>query len=163
MSEQYFAILEGVLQYEQKQQSVIIVCFIVLLLVIGVLAIARFKKTSFSNKIVICLIAITLCVVFILYIVNSNRFVEKLKYDIANAEFVTYNGEYTHDDYQKDSFYHNVYISENSVNNTVLRFPDYGNMHHLYESVPEFPIGTFKGTIVYSAKSKIVVDWHIDE
>lgn len=75
---------------------------------------------------------------------------------------VTYHGEFTHDNYQKDSFYHNVYIIDSTGEDLLLRYPDYANTHSTYSDFCEMPLGSFTGTIVYGKNSKIVLKWVMD-
>lgn len=158
MDNQYCAILSGALDYEQTTQKFICVSLIVLIVIILVLGISQFRKATLSNKIVIILIVLVLCAVFGGYIYFSNKNQEAIKSDILNGDFVEYNGEYTHDNYQKDSFYHNVYIREGEEK-VILRYPDYGNHYQLHSVSMLMPTGTFKGSIVYARSSRIVVAW----
>ena len=70
----------------------------------------RGKKKP-SERIIIGVIVFALLVVFAGYIIYINRNCKRILEDVAKAEFITYEGEFIHDDYQKDSFYHNIYIS----------------------------------------------------
>jgi hypothetical protein len=81
--------------------------------------------------------------------------------DIRNQQYLVYEGEFTHDDFQKDSFYHNIHILDDCKNKVLLRYPNYGNNYDSYSNSSQLPIGVFVGTIVYGENSKIVVSWSI--
>lgn len=159
MEKQYATILEGVLKYEKAQQGIIISIFAVALLVMVVLVIKQYQKTSASNKIVMWLVLVAFVVSFCGYILYSESYVKKIQSDLKNGEVLSYNGEYSHDDYQKDSFYHNVYILEDGNTKTTLRYPDYGNHYEIHEHGAQLPLGTCRGTLLYSKSSKIVLDF----
>ena len=161
MENRFCSILESVLQYEQKSQKIALMFFGAFLIIFSIVAIIQFKKAGTSNKIVIVLIALVLCVVCVVYLIYCHKSQAKLQNDIANAEFVTYQGEFVHDDYQRDSFYHNIIITD-GADKIVLHYPDYGNHYGLHDSKQIMPVGTFTGTIVYSKNSKIMVFWTED-
>ena len=157
MGNKYVHIMNSVLQYEKSQFIIVSVGLIIALAVLTLLAIKLFKKNSIINKIIILAIAVTLCAAFAGYLIQYNTY-----RDIACNATVTYHGEFTHDDYQKDSFYHNVYIIDSTGEDLLLRYPNYANMHSTYYNFSEMPVGSFTGTIIYSENSKIILEWTID-
>lgn len=162
MENEYMRILNSVLQYEKSQFIIVSVGLIIVLAVLTLLAIKLFKKNSIINKIIILAIAVTLCAAFAGYLIQYNTYRTNIHRDIACDATVTYHGEFTHDDYQKDSFYHNVYIIDSTGGDLLLRYPDYANMHSTYYNFSEMPVGSFTGTIIYSKNSKIVLKWAMD-
>lgn len=154
--------MNSVLQYEKSQFIIVSVALIIVLAVLTLLAIKLFKKNSIINKIIILAIAVTLCAAFAGYLIQYNTYRTNIHRDIACNATVTYHGEFTHDDYQKDSFYHNVYIIDSTGEDLLLRYPNYANMHSTYYNFSEMPVGSFTGTIIYSENSKIILEWTID-
>ncbi len=161
--EQYISLLKGVLQYEQRQFQIVSVILMISLAMIAVGIFSRRKKQSVSDKVTLALIVATLCVVYACYGVSSANYQKAVLTDISEGTFETYIGDYTHDDYQKDSFYHNVYISNEAGEDTLLRYPDYGNHYRLRDDFAELPIGTYSGKLVYAKHSKILLDWTIED
>lgn len=162
MGNKYVHIMNSVLQYEKSQFIIVSVALIIVLAVLTLLAIKLFKKNSIINKIIILAIAVTLCAAFAGYLIQYNTYRTNIHRDIACNATVTYHGEFTHDDYQKDSFYHNVYIIDSTGEDLLLRYPNYANMHSTYYNFSEMPVGSFTGTIIYSENSKIILEWTID-
>lgn len=162
MGNKYVHIMNSVLQYEKSQFIIVSVALIIVLAVLTLLAIKLFKKNSIINKIIILAIAVTLCAAFAGYLIQYNTYRTNIHRDIACDATVTYHGEFTHDDYQKDSFYHNVYIIDSTGEDLLLRYPNYANMHSTYYNFSEMPVGSFTGTIIYSENSKIILEWTID-
>ena len=162
MGNKYVHIMNSVLQYEKSQFIIVSVALIIVLAVLTLLAIKLFKKNSIINKIIILAIAVTLCAAFAGYRIQYNTYRTNIHRDIACNATVTYHGEFTHDDYQKDSFYHNVYIIDSTGEDLLLRYPNYANMHSTYYNFSEMPVGSFTGTIIYSENSKIILEWTID-
>lgn len=162
MGNKYVHIMNSVLQYEKSQFIIVRVGLIIVLAVLTLLAIKLFKKNSIINKIIILAIAVTLCAAFAGYLIQYNTYRTNIHRDIACNATVTYHGEFTHDDYQKESFYHNVYIIDSTGEDLLLRYPDYANMHSTYYNFSEMPVGSFTGTIIYSENSKIILEWTID-
>ena len=162
MGNEYVHIMNSVLQYEKSQFIIVSVALIIVLAVLTLLAIKLFKKNSIINKIIILAIAVTLCAAFAGYLIQYNTYRTNIHRDIACNATVTYHGEFTHDDYQKDSFYHNVYIIDSTGEDLLLRYPNYANMHSTYYNFSEMPVGSFTGTIIYSENSKIILEWTID-
>ena len=161
MGNKYVHIMNSVLQYEKSQFIIVSVALIIVLAVLTLLAIKLFKKNSIINKIIILAIAVTLCAAFAGYRIQYNTYRTNIHRDIACNATVTYHGEFTHDDYQKDSFYHNVYIIDSTGEDLLLRYPNYANMHSTYYNFSEMPVGSFTGTIIYSENSKIILEWTI--
>ena len=162
MGNKYVHIMNSVLQYEKSQFIIVSVALIIVLAVLTLLAIKLFKKNSIINKIIILAIAVTLCAAFAGYLIQYNTYRTNIHRDIACNATVTYHGEFTHDDYQKDSFYHNVYIIDSTGEDLLMRYPNYANMHSTYYNFSEMPVGSFTGTIIYSENSKIILEWTID-
>ena len=162
MGNKYVHIMNSVLQYEKSQFIIVSVALIIVLAVLTLLAIKLFKKNSIINKIIILAIAVTLCAAFAGYLIQYNTYRTNIHRDIACNATVTYHGEFTHDDYQKDSFYHNVYIIDSTGEDLLLRYPNYANMQSKYYNFSEMPVGSFTGTIIYSENSKIILEWTID-
>ena len=162
MENKYVHIMNSALQYEKSQFIILSVGLIIVLAVLTLHAIKQFKKNSIINKIIILAIAVTLCAAFAGYLIQYNTYRTNIHRDIACDATVTYHGEFTHDDYQKDSFYHNVYIIDSTGEDFLLRYPDYANMHSTYSDFHEMPLGSFTGTIVYGKNSKIVLKWAMD-
>jgi len=158
MRKEMIRVLESVLHYEKRGCVIGCILLIICLTAIICAAIIHGRKRPVA-KIVISVIVFTLVIVFAVYIIQVNRNCDRILEDIAKAEFVTYEGEFIHDDYQKDSFYHNVYITDDAGNQIRLQLPDYGNMYGTYENYREIPIGLCTGTIVYSQNSKIITKW----
>ncbi len=162
MENKYVHIMNSVLQYEKSQFIIVSVGLIIVLAILTLLAIKLYKKNSIINKIIILAIAVTLCAAFAGYLIQYNTYRTNIHRDIACDATVSYHGEFTHDDYQKDSFYHNVYIIDSTGEDLLLRYPDYANTHSTYSDFHEMPLGSFTGTIVYGKNSKIVLKWVMD-
>lgn len=163
MENHYCSILEKVLEYEQRQCVIVIILLVAALLTIGVFAIKRSKSAKKADKIIFCTIFVALMVAAAAYFIHYSNYRQKIMTDINKEEFVEFHGEFTHDDYQKDSFYHNVYLMDDGGNEILLRYPDYANMHDTYKDFAELLVGSFAGTVIYSKNSKIVVGWYIEE
>lgn len=157
--EQFNLILESALQYEQKQCAIVSVMLIILIAILSFVVVKKRKTLSVSNKVTITLIIVALCVVYIGYLVFTTNYQKAITRDMSQGAFETYIGDYTHDDYQKDSFWHNVYITDGSEEKIVLRYPYYGNHYHIRNNYIEFPVGTYNGELVYGKHSKILLDW----
>ena len=109
----------------------------------------------------VSIIEVVLIVILIFHVFYSIKHYNDITSDMIRNDYVVYQGEIFHDNYQKDSFYHNVYIrSESSNKKILLRFPDYANHHNSYLDFSPMPDGKFSGTVTYSAKSKIIVAWN---
>lgn len=162
MEKEFSSVLEGVLRYENKEHIIVSCLFIICLVMVAFWGIKRYRLISLFEKIVILLIILILIIVFLSYIIFGQIYKNSITSDIFNEDFVIYNGRYIHDDYQKDSFYHNLYIIEKIGEKTLLRYPDYSNQYNIYRDFRELPTGSFTGTIVYGKKSKIVVYWTIE-
>ena len=158
MEEQFADLLEKVIEYEEKQQGIIGILFVCFLIGIGIPFVVKFKKTSLSDKVVFCGIALLVIGVFIAFQINSARYINNIRSDILEGGYVIYQGEIVHDNYQKDSFYHNVYIDDGSEK-ILLKYADYANHYGSYTNYVQMPDGIFNGIITYSAKSKIVLEW----
>lgn len=152
-------ILNGVLQYERAQVGIVSVLFALLMVILGIVLWKTYRKLSRSNKWIALVIVLVLCGVFTAYQITAKQYQNAILQDIAEQDTVSYTGEYVHDDYQKDSFYHNVYIVDDNGERVRLRYPDYHNDHQLYADFQPLPSGESLGTIVYSKRSKIVVGW----
>jgi hypothetical protein len=162
MENEYMRILNSVLQYEKSQFIIVSTGLMAVLAILMFVAVKQFKKKTVFNKIIILAIAVTLCAAFAGYLIQYNTYRTNIHRDIACNATVTYHGEFTHDDYQKDSFYHNVYIIDSTGEDLLLRYPDYANIHSTYSDFCEMPLGTFSGTIVYGKNSRIVLKWTVD-
>lgn len=163
MKKNFRVILEKVLEYEQRQCVIVIILLVAALLTIGVFAIKRSKSAKLVDKIIIGTILLGLVATAAAYFIHYSNYRQKIMTDINKEEFIEFHGEFTHDDYQKDSFYHNVYLMDDGGNEILLRYPDYANMHDTYKDFTELPVGSFAGTVIYSKNSKIVVGWYIEE
>ena len=162
MSSQFCRILQSSLRYEQSQRTVILLLLFATLVVLGLISLKVWKKASKSNRVCLCLIALAFFVAGCAFLIHDCGYQKAISADIRQECFVTYHGEFTHDDYQKDSFYHNIYLTGNNGKKILLRLPDYANTYGTYDRYQELPIGSFTGTIIYSAQSKLVVSWRID-
>ena len=160
MENHYCSILEKVLEYEQRQCVIVIILLVAALLTIGVFAIKRSKSAKLVDKIIIGTILLGLVATAAAYLIHYGNYRQKIIADITQEEFVEFRGEFTHDDYQKDSFYHNIHLIDGNGEKILLRYPDYANMHDTYEDFAELPVGSFVGTLIYSKNSKIVVGWY---
>ncbi len=161
MDKSFSSILEDVIKYEKKELMLITISVSVLLLILFAIAIIKYKSFTFPNKVIFTLIICIFCVAILLYVINWNVFQNKLNVDIANQQYISYIGEFTHDNYQKDSYYHNVYLIVADGRKLLVRYPDYGNHYNLYSDNKQLPVGTFNGKIIYSQNSKIIVSFDI--
>lgn len=159
MEKQFVDLLEKVLEYEEKQLGVICALFVFLLIGIGIPFVVNYKKISTSDKIVVYIVVFVIICVFVAFLINAVVYKNNIYSDIFENRYVVYQGEIYHDNYQKDSFYHNVYIFVDSEDRILLRYPDYGNHYDSYTDYTSMPEGVFTGTITYSEKSKIVLNW----
>lgn len=162
MENEYVRTLNSVLQYEKSQFIIVSLGLITVLAILTFVAVKQSKKKTVFDKIIILAIAVTLCAAFAGYRIQYNTYRTNIHRDIAGNATVTYHGEFTHDDYQKDSFYHNVYIIDSTGEDLLLRYPDYANMHSTYSDFHEMPAGSFAGTVIYSENSRIVLKWTVD-
>lgn len=162
MGNKYVHIMNSVLQYEKSQFIIVSVGLIIVLAVLTFAAVKQFKKKTVFDKIIILAIAATLCTAFAGYLIQYNTCRDNIRLDMDDNATVTYHGEFAHDDYQKDSFYHNVYIIDSTGEDLLLRYPDYANMHSTYSDFHEMPAGSFAGTVIYSENSRIVLYWSMD-
>lgn len=162
MEKEMASVLEGALHYEMRGCIIGCVLLMICLAVIICAALIHRRKKP-AEIIVIGVIIFVFVVVFAVYIIQANRHCDMIRKDIANAGYVTYVGEFLHDDYQKDSYYHNVYITDHSGNQVKLQLPDYGNMYDTHENYKEIPVGLCTGTIVYSVNSKIIIKWSAEK
>ena len=161
MEQQYLTLLQGVWEYEQK--SLYFACFLLgvaLVLLFLVIAI-RFKKETKPNRVMMCSIAVLLCTGFGLMLFFGSRNHTMLQADLEQKAFVTYDGTFTHDEYQRDSFYRRVTIVLDDGTEETLYYPDYGNQYQLHDQSEMIPAGQFTGTLVYTKNSRIIVDWNI--
>ena len=84
------------------------------------------------------MIPVVLFVIFIIalaligFAFQYNYTTDAIHADIQEKDFVYYHGDFIHDNYQKDSFYHYIYITDNYGCRTTLLYPDYGNMYKTY-------------------------------
>lgn len=162
MGNKYVHIMNSVLQYEKSQFIIVSVGLIAVLAILTFAAVKQFKKKTVFDKIIILAIAATLCTAFAGYLIQYNTCRDNIRLDMDDNATVTYHGEFTHDNYQKDSFYHNVYIIDSTGEDLLLRYPDYANMHSTYYNFSEMPVGSFAGTVIYSENSRIVLYWSMD-
>jgi hypothetical protein len=161
MEHQYLSLLQGVLQYEKKSLRSMCVIFSVAMVIIITFMALRFKKEVLLNRIIICSIVVVLCSIFGVYLVTNYRYQLALQSDINNGSFIEYTGEVLHDNYQRDSFYHNITIYPKKDCPKKLRYPDYGNQYQLHNDSQIMPVGAWTGTIVYASNSNIVVYWNV--
>lgn len=158
MGKEMIRVLESVLHYEKR--GCVIGCILLIICLAAIICAATIHgRKKPVVKFLIGVIVCALIIVLAAYIIQVSRHCNRILEDIAKAEFVTYEGKLIHDDYQKDSFYHNVYITDDAGNQIMLQLPDYGNMYGTHENYREFPIGLCTGTIVYSQNSKIITKW----
>lgn len=163
MKESFLSLLEGVLQYEQRECVIVSTLFAFLFIAIILFAIKLCKKGSNFDRAIIMFIIIVLTAIFLAYVISFKIQKGRITSDISDNSLVIYNGEYIHDDYQKDSFYHNLYIIDEQGERMLLRYPDYMNSYSLHMDFRALPIGSFFGEIIYSEKSRIVLSWSIDD
>ena len=161
MGKDFTDILEGVIKYEQKERMIVSVVFGVFVIVFVIFAIKHYNKATRIDKVITLSVILVLLFVFIMYHINCEKNINNIKKDLASDDYIIYIGEYTHDNYQKDSFYHNVYVM-NGSGKMLLRYPDYSNKYRLHAQHEQLPTGSFSGTIVYANKSKIVLSWSIE-
>lgn len=162
MNDAFSTVLKSALQYQQKQVVITSIGIIICLIIITCFGIAQYKKASATNKILIISIISLFSILFVVNIVHGKLYNNKILSDISDEGYIYYSGEYIHDDYQKDSFWHNLYILDDSDKKLILRFPDYANQYQTHNRFDIMPTGTYEGTIVYSKRSKIVVSWSIE-
>ena len=162
MSSQFCKILQSALRYEQSQRTIILLLLFATLVVLGLISLKVWKKASKSNRVCICLIVLAFLVTSCAFLIQDCSYQKAISADIHQECFITYHGEFTHDDYQKDSFYHNISITDEDGEQLLLHLPDYANTYGTYEHYKELPIGSFTGTVIYSVQSKLVVSWSID-
>lgn len=162
INEEYLNIMTQTLEFEKSEYQLIVFGFILAVTVLSVKIIKEFKKAKRFDKIIMVCVIIAFCVVFCVYTFFYNTFKQNVTKDISTNEFVSYTGEFTHDDYQKDSFFHDVFINEGSKNKSSLVYPDYGNMYKIRSTDKKLPLGRSKGTLVYGKNSLIIVDWLLE-
>lgn len=162
MEKTFSSLLNRVMQYERNECLIVITLFVPTFLAIVIFAIKSFKRSSTGIRVLMVLISVILLVIFIAYIINFQIQIDNIEFDISNGKFSVYTGNYIHDNYQKDSFYHNLYIFDDDGKKLLLRLPDYSNIYKIHTDFQKLPIGEFRGTVVYSENSKIVLDWSIE-
>ena len=160
--DKFVPVLRSVLRYEQGNQTVLATILVITLVVIGFFVIKSFPRMKHLDRIIVFMVVFSFTVIFILYLCHNNNYRNNLMTDINQESFVEFYGEFIHDDYQKDSFYHNIYIMDPSGEKILLHYPDYANMYDTYNDFRTLPVGSFVGTIVYGKESKIVVGWSIE-
>lgn len=163
MNQEYVSVLEEVLRYEQNSLSVVSVMFSVGMIILLSVILFRFRKEKPLNRIIMLSVGVLLCVAFCLYFFFNQQYRLAIKEDIERCSFVTYSGSFVHDEYQRDSFYHNLVISREGEASQTLRYPDYGNQYQLHQSDRIIPAGTGIGTLVYGENSKVVVHCVLEE
>ena len=162
MEKEMSAVLESVLRYERREYY--ICCVLLGIAVVAVLCAALFtKRKKLVHKLIIGGVLLVLTGAFAAYTVQVNADSRRIQNDMEQAVFVTYQGEFTHDDYQKDSYYHYISITDPSGGQLRLRLPDYGNMHRTYADYRALPTGTCTGMLVYSKSSKIIIKWEVHD
>ncbi len=161
MNENYSTIFRSVLLYERGQKYTVVILLAVVLFVLGFIFLRHRKVLKKSDKICALAVLLVFSAAICVYWIHVTKFEKAIVTDIKQEGFVTYRGEFFHDDYQRDSFYHNVYITDSNGSKIQLRLPDYANMHNTYDKFEELPSGTFYGTIIYSENSKLVLSWSI--
>lgn len=159
MGKEMVSVLENVLHYEKR--GCVIGCILLMICLTAIIiATLIHARKKIVEKIIIGAIVFSLVIVFTAYIIQVNRNCDRILEDISKTEFITYEGKFIHDDYQKDSYYHNVYIIDPSGSQLKLQLPDFGNMYNTHDNYQEIPIGLCTGTIVYSKNSKIIAKWN---
>ena len=159
MEQPYMTVLQGVLEYEQKSLLLMGVIFAIALVTILLFVVIQFRKETVTNRIIMCSIVIVMFVVFGFSLISGYRDQAALRSDMEQDAFVTYTGTFIHDNYQKDSFYHNVTVVLEDGSKMILHYPDYGNRYHLNSHAETIPAGTGVGTIVDTKKSLVIVDY----
>ncbi len=160
MYNQYENVLHGVLRYEQTQNSIIIISSILIFALVFFVAFKYTPKAT-TNKLIMYIVIAILVLSFIGYIIYYWVYTSNIEKDIEDKNYVVYSGTFTHDNFQKDSFYHNIYIFDDDGHKYRLNYPDYGNQYKTYRDFEILPFDTFNGTIVYSKNSRIVLKWTI--
>lgn len=161
MEKEMTAVLESVLRYARREYY--ICCVLLGIGIVAVLCVALFtKRKKLAHKLILGGVLLVLTGAFAAYTVQVNADSQRIRNDMEQTAFVTYQGEFHHDDYQKDSFYHYIYITDPSGAQLRLRLPDYGNMHRTYADYRALPTGTCTGTLVYSQSSKIIIKWDLE-
>lgn len=163
MNQQYITVLEGVLRYEQNSFGVVPAIFAAAIIVALLVILIRFRKEKTLNRIIMVSFVGVLCVVFGLYCFFHYQYKQAIEKDIEQCSFGTYSGDFVHDDYQRDSFYHNLVIAPETDTAKTLRYPDYGNQYRLHQDDNIIPDGAWTGTIIYAEHSKIVVSCSLEE
>lgn len=158
--EQYRALLEGVLQYERRSFLSVCVIFALALVVLGGIMIFRFRTEPPRNKFLICSFLVVLTVIFAAYSIKHYHYCQDIRHDLEQESFLAYTGEFVHEDYQKDSFYHTVTIYPDFTRSEALRYPDYGNQYSLHSADSLLATGTYYGTVLYGQNSRIVIAWN---
>ena len=164
MEKELASVLRSAMHYEVR--VCIFCCVLLAICMVGILCallIRKKRKTPTIGKVFACAAIVVFVIVGILFIAQVNKQSVKIQNDIAQSQYVTYKGTFVHDDYQKDSFYHNVYIVDNLGRSFLLRLPDYANMYGTHSNYQEMPIGERSGTLIYSKESRLVVQWYIAE
>jgi heme/copper-type cytochrome/quinol oxidase subunit 4 len=163
MNQQYISVLEGVLRYERNSFVVVSVIFAVSTIIALLVILVRFRKEKVLNRIIMASFVGVICVAFGLYCFIHYQYKQAIENDIEQCSFVTYSGDFVHDDYQRDSFYHNLMIAPQMDTAQALRYPDYGNQYRLHQDDNIIPVGAWTGTIIYAEHSKIVVSCSLEE
>ena len=65
MDIQFYLLIEGVLEYEQKKQTICCILLTVLIVTMCVLAFAQFKRVTLFDKLIICTIILFLVAVLL--------------------------------------------------------------------------------------------------
>lgn len=163
MNQQCISVLQGVLRYEQNSFGVVSAIFAVAMIASLLVILVRLRREKVLNRIIMVSFVGVLCVVFGLYSFFHYQYKQTIDKDIEQCSFVTYSGDFVHDDYQRNSFYHNLIIAPEKDSARTLRYPDYGNQYRLHQDDNIIPVGTWTGSIIYAEHSKIVVSCSLEE
>ena len=163
MNQQCISVLQGVLRYEQNSFGVVSAIFAVAMIASLLVILVRLLREKVLNRIIMVSFVGVLCVVFGLYCFFHYQYKQTIEKDIEQCSFVAYSGDFVHDDYQRNSFYHNLIIAPETDSARTLRYPDYGNQYRLHQDDNIIPVGTWTGSIIYAEHSKIVVSCSLEE
>ena len=158
----YESILRGVIAYEGKKSGILYTLIVIAVAVMILILFLNYGKTKKMDKIISILVVVILILCIPVNAVIKENQSRMMMCDNKNIDYIYYSGAFTHDDYQKDSFYHNVYIIDGNGEKVILKYPDYSNTYSLHEDPFCMPVGSFDGDIVYSNKSKIIVFWQLN-
>lgn len=155
---EYAKILNGVKAYENGELQIVSGMVIAFFIILGIVAFRNHGRQFKEHKTIITIIFAVFLVCYLGCLINYLVSIRRINSDISEEKYIRYEGSFSHDNYQKDSFYHNLYIYDGDER-ILLKFSDYSNHSGIYSEI--LPVGDFYGSIVYSEQSRIVVDWEI--